>query len=123
MADRDFIIGKLNRLPVEMRPVFVEIFTEILSQMRLGHPKGEAPDPALNFGGAFYDVTTHATPGSQFTISHGFGRVPYLALPILPLDVEGATIVPITVDRVADDKRLYLTSTVASAPISIYVEG
>lgn len=76
-----------------------------------------------NVGGGFFHVTTHATPGSEFTIPHGFGRIPYLLLPVLPLDVVGSQLVPLTVNRAADDKRIYLTSSVASAPITVAVEG
>lgn len=123
MADLGTIRGKINGLPAELRPVFLEIFTEILTQLRFGHPKGEQPDACQNFAAGFFDVTSAAIAGKQFTFTHGFGHAPYLAIPVLPLDVEGAQIVPVTVDRVADDGRVYLTSTATNVPLTFYVEG
>lgn len=76
-----------------------------------------------NVGGHWYETTTHATPGTEFTIAHGFGRTPYLLFPVLPLDIDGAQLVPLTVSRVADEKRIYLTSSVGSANIIVGVEG
>lgn len=98
-----------------------EIFTVILKDLRLGHPADATA--MTNFGGAFYEVTTAAVAGDEFTIQHQFGRTPYLLLPVLPLDVKGAKLVPLTVSRVADAKRVYLTSTVTSATITVGLEG
>lgn len=101
----------------------LRIFRGFLRDIRFGHPTGEQPDPALNMGGAFFHGTTPATPGETFTIAHGFGRVPYLAVPVLMLDAVGSSTVSLTVAREADDKRVYFTSTEASAPISVFIEG
>lgn len=121
MANLGFLETKINALPKEIRAIVLDLFRSFIRDLRLGHPTdGEAME---NFGGAFYDVTTHATPGSEFTIPHGFGRTPYLLLPVLPLDVQGAQIVPLTVSRIADDKRVYLKSSIASAPITVGLEG
>lgn len=123
MSDLGFVEREIAALPPTMRPTFLRIFQAILKDLRFGHPKQEQPDPMVNFGGGFFTGTTAATPGDEFTIAHGFGRVPYLLLPVLPLDTVGAQIVPLEVTRVADEKRIYLTSTVASAPIVLAVEG
>jgi hypothetical protein len=108
---------------VEQRATMLRIFRAFLKDIRFGHPTGDVPDPTLNMAGGFYHGTTPSTPGTEFTIAHGFGRVPYLAVPVLRLDAVGSSIVPLTVSRVADEKRLYFTSTVASAPVSLAVEG
>lgn len=123
MANLGLVTQELNGLPANLRPVFLRIFQGILRSLRFGHPTGDDPDPSENFGGGFYSVTTHATPGSEFTIAHGFGRAPYLLIPVLPLDVVNAELVPLTVSRAADERRIYLTSSVASAPLTVYVEG
>jgi len=123
MADLSLIESELNGLPVEMRATFLRIFRAFLKDLRFGHPKGEQPDPMWNFGGGFFHGTTPATPGDEFTIAHGFGRVPYLAFPVLMLDTVGSSVVPVTVSRAADNKRLYFTSTIASAPVTLGVEG
>lgn len=123
MADLGFVLSEVKSLPEAERPTFTRIFTNILKEMRFGHPVGEQPDACVNFGGGFFHGTTPATPGDEFSITHGFGRVPYLAIPLLLLDTVGSSVVPLTVSRAADDKRVYFTATIASAPISVYIEG
>lgn len=123
MASLDQVESDVNSLPTDQRPAFRRIFTEILTQLRFGHPKGMQPDPMLNFAGGFFAGTTPSVPDTEFTITHAFGRVPYLLIPILPLDEVGAQIVPLTVTRAADEKRFYLSSSVADAPFVVAVEG
>lgn len=123
MADLGLLTAKINSLPANLRAPMLEIVTILCRDIRFGHPKQEQPDPLLNMGGGFFAGTTHATPGTEFTIAHGFGRTPYLLMPVLCLDTPGAQIVPLTVNRAADDRRIYLTSSVASAPIVCAVEG
>ena len=123
MADLGVITQELNGLPAEYRATFRRIFQAILRDIRFGHPTGNNPDPMTNIGGGFYHTMTPSTPGDEFTISHGFGRVPYLLIPVLPLDTVGAQLVPLTVTRAADDRRIYLSSSVADAPISVAIEG
>lgn len=123
MADLGLLTAKINSLPQNLRAPMLEIVTILTKDMRFGHPKQEQPDPALNFGGGFFAGTTAAIADDEFTIAHGFGRVPYLAIPVLPLDTENAEIVPLMVTRAADDKRLYFSSSVQSAPVLLYIEG
>ncbi len=123
MADLGFVLRELNALPAELRPVFTRILTEVLKQLRFGHPTGAQPDPMTNFGGGFFQGTTGAIAGDEFTIAHGFGRTPYLAWPVLPLDQVGSRVVDLMVTRAADDKRLYLSSATTSAAFSLAVEG
>ena len=103
------------------------ILTALFKDLRFGHPDADlmaaGRNAMENFGGGFMQATTPATPGTEFSIAHNFGRAPYLAIPVLPLDMVGAQLVPLTVSRAADDKRIYLSSTVANAPIVIAVEG
>ncbi len=123
MSDLGLIETEIRGLPAELRPTFLRIFRDLVKNLRFGHPSGDAPDPLTNFAGAFLTGTTHATPGSEITIEHGFGRTPYLAIPVLPLDAVGAQIVPLTVTRAADSRRIYLSSSVADANFTIAVEG
>lgn len=123
MADLGYLNSIVNTLPQEMRKPILDIVTAIVKDIRFGHPQGEQPDPMTNIGGGFFHGTTPATPGDEFSIEHGFGRIPYLALPVLRLDAVGSSVVPVTVARAADVKRIYLTSTIANAPVSFAVEG
>lgn len=123
MADLGTIEQEINSLPAAIRPTMLRIFRAFMKDMRFGHPKGEQPDPMTNFGGGFFHGTTPSTPGDEFTIAHGFGRTPYLAFPALRLDAVGSSVVPLTVSRVADDRRVYFTSTEADAPVTLIIEG
>lgn len=123
MASLGYIESLIRNLPQGVRSTMQDIVRAIVKDIRFGHPNGTATDPCENFGGAFFSGTTAATPGDEFTIAHGFGRVPYLAVPVLPLDQVNAGIVDLTVSRAADNKRVYFTSTVASAAFTVFLEG
>ncbi len=123
MADLGYIETEIKSLPANLQPAMLRIFRAFLKDIRLGHPNGDATDPMLNMGGAFLHATTPATPGDEFSIAHGFGRVPYLALGALRLDAVGSSLVSLTVARAADNKYIYLTSTEASTPVTVAVEG
>ena len=121
MSDLGYVTREVSSLPRELRPALTRIFQSIVKEGRFGHPADS--EPSQNFAGAFYEFTTPATPGDTFTIAHQFGRAPYLAIPVLALDTVNAVVVPLTVQRAADEKRIYLTSSEASATGLLYVEG
>lgn len=123
MADLGFVLEQIKGFPADMQPGLIRIFREVLSNQRFGHPSGEQPDPSTNFGAGFFEGTTPATPNTEFSIPHGFGRVPYLLLPVLPLDVVNGRMVDLKVTKAADNKRVYLSSSVASAAITVFIEG
>jgi hypothetical protein len=123
MADLGLIESELRALPTDVQPTFLRIFRAILPDLRFGHPTGDTKDPSENFGAGFFAVTTPGVANTEFTIPHGFGRTPYLVVPVLPLDQVNAQIVPLKVTRVADDKRVYLSSSVVNATITVFVEG
>ena len=121
MSDLGYVSREIASLPRELRPALTRIFQSVVKDGRFGHPADS--EPSQNFAGAFYEFTTPATPGDTFTIAHQFGRAPYLLIPVLPLDTVNAAIVPLVVQRVADDRRVYLTSSEASATGIVYLEG
>ncbi len=123
MADLGLMRQKLNGLPPELRPIMGEILTDILTNLRFGHPTGESRDPALNFGAGFFAGTTAAVANTEFSIAHNFGRTPYLAIPVLPLDQIGSEIVPLRVTKAADNRRVYLSSSVEGAAVTLFIEG
>lgn len=123
MADLGYVESLLASLPIESRQPMIKVFRAFLRDLRFGHPLGDQPDPLTNLAGGFFHGTTPAIAGTEFSITHDFGSAPYLAVPVLRLDAVGSSIVPLTVSRVADSKRVYFTSTVASAPISLAIEG
>lgn len=121
MARASHVETLMGGLPAELRRVFRAIFDYVLTGLRLG--RAVADQRAENLQLYFLQGTTASTPGDEFTLPHGLGRAPYLLVPALPLDEAGGQLVPLTVSRVADAHRVYLTSTVADAPITVMIEG
>lgn len=120
MASLAFIESTLNRLRAEDRPALKEAFKEAVTTLRFGRAtSGEA---AENFAGSFLEGETHSVAGTEFSIAHGRDGAPYLAVPVLDLQAVGARIVPLEVTKAADNRRVYLKSTVASAPFILYLE-
>ena len=124
MADLGIIESELRGISdVTLRRILTRVVRLIVPDTRFGHPTGKANDPMKNMGGGFFAATTPALADTEFSIAHNFGRVPYLAIPVLPLDQVGARVVDLTVTRGADDKRIYLSSSVTDAPVILAVEG
>lgn len=68
-------------------------------------------------------ATTPSVANTEFSIVHGIGTVPYNLIPCLPLDGVGGMLVDLTVTRAADIARVYLSSSVVNAPITVFVEA
>jgi len=77
---------------------------------------------AKNFTGFYLEGTTSTTADAEFSIAHGLGAKPYVALQVLPLDSTGGQIVRLRTTRIADSQRVYLASPDTGKPITIYVE-
>ena len=122
MADIGYVETLLAGIKdAETRRALSALFKYLLKDVRYG--RAEDGEPSTNFGGGFFEGTTHATPNTAFSIEHSFGRPPYLLIPVLPLDATGANIVPLQVEAVADSRKIYLSSSVASANFVVYLEG
>lgn len=121
MANPTYIEALLGSLPSDQRRVFKQIFEYVLGNLRVGQPDDQVRSE--NLQAYFYEVTTPATANEEFSIAHGLGRAPYLLIPVLPLSTQGAQIVPLTVSQPADATRVYLTSSTASAPLTVLIEG
>lgn len=121
MANRGYIESLLSPLPLDLRKPFTDLFRYLLKDLRFGQVV--SGDPAENFGGGFFTTTTPAVANTEFTIAHSFGRTPYVVIPVLPLNVVNATLVPLTVSRAADANRVYLKSSAQTATVYVYMEG
>lgn len=122
MADQGYVESQLAGIAdPQLRKILSSVFKYILKDTRFG--RAEDAEASVNFGGGFFAGTTHATPNTEFSIEHSFGRPPYLLLAVLPLDGSGGNIVPLQVERAADARKIYLSSSVASANFVVYLEG
>lgn len=119
MATTGLINSLLQSLPADSRRVLQQVFTYLVPNIRFGPVADRTKSE--NFQAYYFSATTDASTG-EFSIQHGMSRIPYLAIPVLPLDVVGARTVPLEVTRAADNQRVYLKSSSTSAAFSILVE-
>lgn len=121
MADPGYVKTLANTLPSDIRRVLGLIGEYILGNLKLGRPEHQTR--AVNLQAYWITGRTHATPNTEFSIVHGLPTAPYLLVPALDLQAVGAELVPLTVTRAADVSRVYLRSSVASAPFQALIEG
>ena len=120
MANKGLVNAILNNLEDGVKRILSPAFEYVLDSLRFGHP-----DPgtrAENFSIYFFTATTPSTANTEFSIRHGLNVTPQNLMPFLPLDVVGASIVPLTVTRAADGQRVYLRSASTSAVIYVGLE-
>ena len=117
MASKGYTESILNTLPADQRKALNLAFNHTLDTFRIGgNPK------ALNFAWYVYSSTTSSTAGTEFSIEHGQGMVPTKMIPMVDLSQVGSQLVPLTVSKAPDDRRIYLTSTSTSAVFTALVE-
>lgn len=121
MAQIGFVTSLLGGLDAGLKRALTEIFQYILPNNRFGPVAHQTKSESFQ---AFYVNSTTAASTSEFSILHGIGRTPYVAVPVIPLDQVGAKTVLLTVSRAADAQRVYLKADAGStnAPFSLLLE-
>ena len=117
MATKGYTDALLNTLPADLRKALQPAFAHVLDTFKLG-----GGTKALNFAWLRFTGTTAADAGTEFSIEHGLGQTPSKLIPVLDLTEIGSQLVPLTVSRAPDDRRIYLTSASTSAVFICYVE-
>lgn len=120
MASKPYVQTLLGGTDPNTKRSLTQVFDYVLSNLRLGRPTDRGSSE--NLRAYFYTATTPAVASQEFSIRHGLGAAPYLAVPVLPLDV-GARTVPLLVTRAPDAERIYLSSSETNAPVCLLVEG
>lgn len=120
MADKGYIKSLLNGISdwPSARKALTLSFQEVLDNFTAG-PIDDTKR-AINGQTYFFKATTPADALTEFTIVHGQGQAPFWIRAIAPTDAVNAQLVPLTISRVADEQRVYLTSSSTNA--TIYVE-
>lgn len=121
MANPEYVVAQLGGVDATIKRALTDVFRYVLGNLRLGRPENEAR--AENLQCYFLSGRTAAVAGEEFSIAHGLGSAPYLAIPVLDLQTVNAEIVPLGVPRAADASRIYLSSSVQDAPFTIMVES
>lgn len=109
----------LGGLEVGVKKTLTEVLRALVPNLRFGPVAHQ--DKTENFRGYYVSSTTASSTG-EFSIAHGLGRAPYLAIPVVPLDAVGEGIVPFEVTRAADAQRLYVKSSVTDRIFNLYLE-
>ena len=120
MAIPGYIGTQLAGLGKEAQGILTRVFEYVLGNLKFGAP--ETGKRALNFQWYCLTATAPATPDTEFSILHGLSSAPYLVLPVLDARVPASS-VNVTVTKASDAKRIYLSCSIANAPITVYVEG
>jgi hypothetical protein len=120
MASPSYVESLFGPLPADQRSVWKRVWDYVLNGLQFGPVSHQSR--ATNFQAYWLTGTTHETANMEFSIEHGLGRTPYLAIPVLPLDSVGAQAVGLVVTRSADAYRVYLRSASTSAAVALLVE-
>jgi hypothetical protein len=121
MANNGAIQQATGRLPADMKKALNDIFDYVLKNWRFGRPGDQAASE--NFKAVFLEGTTASVANVEFSLEHGLESAPYLLVPVLNLQTVNSELVRLIVTRAADNRRIYLSSTTASAPFTVFVEG
>lgn len=121
MASFGFVESLLGGLEATIKRPLLEAFRYVVSNGRFGPAAHQTKSESFQ---AYYLESTSADSTSEFSILHGMGRTPYLAVPVLPLDLVGARTIPLEVTRAADAQRVYVKTEAGStsAPFVMLVE-
>ena len=116
---KGYVETLLNALPNDVKKVLVPAFNYVQDSFRLGPI--EDGKRATNAQIYWTQTTTSSAAGTEFSVEHGLGTIPQYLILGAPLDAVNAQIVPVSVSRAADDRRVYLTSSSTNATIYLGV--
>jgi hypothetical protein len=121
MAVPAFIESLLGGVEANLKRVLTEAFRYALPNGRFGPVENQTKSESFQ---AYYMVSTTASDTGEFSIVHGMGRVPYLAIPVLPVDSSGTVLPVLQTTRPADGQRLYFKAHAGSTglPFALLVE-
>lgn len=117
MAAPGYIAQILNALDPDVRRILTQAFDYVMRESSLG-----ANTKAENFSWFKVTGTTHGTANTEFSVLHGMDHAPSKLIPVVALDAVGSQLVPLSVARAADVKRIYLKSTSTGAIFTVYLE-
>jgi hypothetical protein len=120
LADLGYVNSLLRQVPDKAtRRALEECFKHVLGNIRFGVPEHQTRATNLQM---YFQASTTAASTGEFSVPHGLGTAPHLAIQALDLSQPGAQMVPLEVSRAADGARLYLKSTSTAAPFWLLVE-
>lgn len=121
MARSTFVDALLGGLAADMRSALKRVFEYVLDGNLRSGPVAHQTR-AENFAWVYLNSTTPSTANTEFSILHGLDSAPSVLFPCLDLTAVGAQMVPLTVSKAPDSKRVYLKSSSTNAVITVRVE-
>jgi hypothetical protein len=122
MANAAYVESLMGDMDRSLRRALRAVFDYILGNLRFGRPAAGS-ERCENFQLYPIEGTTPAVANEEFTIEHSLNVAPYMAIQVLDLQGEGSAMVRLRVERLADTKRVYLSSPDTNAPIRLLIEG
>ena len=116
-----FAEALLGGLEADVKRVLTELVRYVLPNGKFGPPDSHQTK-SESFQAYWLKSTTASTASDEFSVIHGMGRTPYLALPCLDLTSSGGQAITLTVSRPADGQRIYFRSPSTAAPVVVLVE-
>lgn len=118
MADKGQVDLLLNTLPTDVKRPIAAAIKYLMDNWRLGDTRR-----AVNAQWYKLTGTTNAVANTETAFAHGIGDTPRWLIPVLDVTAQNAQMVPLTTSRSADSTYIYLKSSVASAPFTVYLEA
>lgn len=119
MADIGSVESEFGSLPADHKRALVAAFRYVLRNLSFGAV--EHQKPATNFQAYYLTSTTASVANDEFSIAHGLDSAPSVLIPVMDVSAVGGQLVPLTIARAADDKRVYLKSSSTSAAFAVLV--
>ena len=118
MATKAYIDQKLNALPADIRGPIRDSIWYLMDNWRLG-------DATRAQNAQWYQVSgrTNAVANQEFAIRHGIGDTPKWLIPVLDVTAVNAQLITLTTSRAADNTYVYLKSSFADTPFTIFLEA
>lgn len=120
-ASVGYLKALFGTLPSDIRKVFDQMAEHLLNNFQFGPVEHQRR--ATNFQSYYVNSTTPTSTG-EFSIQHGLGKVPYLAIPVLDLSAVHSKWPLLEVSRAPDESRLYFKAAAGSTNVvfSLLVE-
>lgn len=118
MADIAYVESSFGTTDKETKKAAVEAFRYVLNNVSL-LPNDK--NKAANFQMKYLSGTTSSNANEEFSVAHGLENTPQVLIPVALLTDEASQIVPLTISKAADARRVYLKSSSTSAAFSVLV--
>lgn len=81
-----------------------------------------AQTKTTNLYGRYVKVTTSTTANQEVAVAHGLGRIPNVLWNVTSPRAVNSALLPLTITRAADEKRIYMASASTGVTLWLYLE-